>query len=306
MNLEDINGVVPILPTPFNKDETVDILGYEKLMFFAKAAGCKSVGLPAFGSEYYKLATAERNRILDAAFEYANSLSIIVQCNHTSPEIVRILIKNAERRGATAISTLLPRRFPVSEEQLFGFASIVCSSTELPVIIQDFNPAGSVIGLDFVKRLSDKFENFKFIKFELSGVGSLIKHISEATNDKVRVFSGWGGSYMMEQIPSGIVGIMPGIPLADYFIEIWNKSSLGKTTEAMKMFSAISPYIAFSLQNLEMFHHAEKRLAVRRGIIKSAVVRSVSITLDDFQERYLESLLDQICFTIEQYGLKLN
>ena len=70
----------------------------------------------------------------------------------------------------------------------------------------------------------------------------------------------------------------------------------------MKMFTAISPYLSFSLQNLEMFHHAEKQLAVRRNIIRSAIVRSVSIELDGFQKNYLELLLDQTCDAIEQFG----
>jgi hypothetical protein len=57
---------------------------------------------------------------------------------------------------------------------------------------------------------------------------------------------------------------------------------------------------------LEIFHHAEKRLAVRRGIIKSPVVRCASIELDYFQEKYLELLLDQTCEAIEQFELKVK
>jgi hypothetical protein len=73
----------------------------------------------------------------------------------------------------------------------------------------------------------------------------------------------------------------------------------------MKMFSAISPYLSFSLQNLEMFHHVEKRFAVRRGIMKSSVVRSVSIDLNKYQEKYLELVLDETCDVLEKYGLKV-
>jgi 2-keto-3-deoxy-L-arabinonate dehydratase len=304
--VSDINGVVPILPTPFNNDESIDESGYENILAFAKAAECSSVCVPAFGSEFYKLFGEERSRILDIVFKYSKGLNVIVQCNHNTPKFVQTLIKDAESRGASAINTALPRTMVVSENQLFKYASIVCSSTKLPVIIQDYNPGGAVVGLDFVKKLSDEFDNFKFIKYEVPGIGSLIKDILNATQEKVKVFSGWGGSFMLEQIPAGIAGIMPGLPLVDYFIMIWKHAHLGNVKDALKMFAAISAYLTFSLQNLEMFHHAEKRLAVRRGIIKVAVVRSVSITLDDFQEKYLESLLDQICDTIEQYGLKIK
>ena len=303
--LSDINGVVPILPTPFNNDESIDESAYENILSFAQSAGCATVGLPAFGSEFYKLSGEERNRILDTVFKHANGLNIIVQCNHASPVVVQGLIRDAEKRGASAINTALPRAMPVSENQLFKYASAVCSSTKLPVILQDYNPGGTIIGLDFVKKLSDEFENFRFIKYEVPGIGPMIKNILNATSEKVKVFSGWGGSYMLEQFSAGIAGIMPGIPLADYFIKIWEHACLGHMKEAMDMFAAISAYLSFSLQHLEMFHHAEKRLAVRRNIIRTSVVRSVSVELDEYQEKYLELVLNQTCNAIEKYGLKI-
>jgi 4-hydroxy-tetrahydrodipicolinate synthase len=301
----DINGVIPILPTPFNADESLDESGYESILGFAERAGCKTVGLPAFGSEFYKLSAGERARILKTVFELGTGFNIIVQCNHTSPVLVKTLVEEAERMGASAINSALPRALAASENQLFDFASAVCSSTSLPVIIQDYNPGGSVIGFDFAMRLSDKYDNFKYIKYEVPGIGPLISNLIEATNGKVKVISGWGGSYMLEQIPAGIAGIMPGIPLADYFKRIWDLAASGNIGESMRMFSAISSYISFSLQNLEMFHHVEKRFAVRRGIMKSSVVRSVSIDLDKYQEKYLELVLDETCNVLERYGLKV-
>jgi 4-hydroxy-tetrahydrodipicolinate synthase len=302
----DIHGVIPILPTPFHTDESLDETGYESILNFAKQAGCKTIGLPAFGSEFYKLSTVERSIILKTVFDQANGLNVIVQCNHTSPKVIEAMVEEAEKLGATAINTALPRAMPASEEQLLKHASTVCASTSLPVVIQDYNPGGPIIGLDFAVKLSNKFENFKFIKYEIPGIGPLVRKILEATNGKVKVISGWGGSYMLEQVPAGIAGIMPGIPLADFFVKIWDKASNGKRKEAMMMFSSISSYLSFSLQNMEMFHHAEKRLAVRRGIMKSDVVRSVSIDLDLYQDKYLELVLDETCAALEQYGLKSN
>jgi 4-hydroxy-tetrahydrodipicolinate synthase len=301
----EISGVIPILPTPFNNDESLDESGYETILGFAKKAGCKTVGLPAFGSEFYKLSPGERSRILETVFELGTGLDIIVQCNHTSPAVVKTLVAEAEKLGASAINSALPRALPVSDQHLFDFASAVCSSTGLPVIIQDYNPGGPVIGFDFAMRLSDTFDNFQYIKYEVPGIGPLISDLLEATGGKVKVISGWGGSYMLEQVPAGIAGIMPGIPLADFFIEIWSKAASGRMEESMKMFSAISPYLSFSLQNLEMFHHVEKRLAVRRGIMRTSVVRSVSIDLNKYQEKYLDLVLNETCEVLERFGFKV-
>ncbi len=304
--LYDLKGVIPILPTPFNADESIDESSFETILNFIKAAGCTTIGLPAFGSEFYKLSGDERNRILDIVFKNAGDLNIIVQCNHPSPTIVQALIKDAESRGAAAINSALPRMMPVSENQLYQYASMVCRSTTLPVIIQDYNPGGAIVGLGFAKKLSDEFENFRFIKYEVPGIGPLINDILEATRHKVKVFSGWGGSYVLEQFAAGITGIIPGIPLVDYFIKLWDHLSVGNEKTALQMFTAIAPYLGFSLQHLEMFHHVEKQLAVRRGIIHSAVVRRVTVELDRYQTAYLELILDQTCDAIVQYGFKLK
>ena len=304
--LPDISGVVPVLPTPFNADESVDEKGYKKLLEFAATAGCHSVVLPAFGSEFYKLTAGERTRILDRAFSVSGEINIIVQCNHISPTVVQELVKDAEKRGALAINTALPRMMPVDEDQLLQYAGIVCNSTRLPVIIQDYNPGSTIVGLPFAKRLHEECANFRFIKFEVPGIGPLIRDIFDATSGRVKVFSGWGGLYMLEQIPANIAGIMPGLPLADYFNGLWNNAASGNMSTALDMYAGILPYLSFSLQNLEMFHHAEKRLAVRRGILRSAVVRKTTTSPDRYQEKYLEMLLDHTCATIERFGLNIK
>lgn len=303
---DDIQGVVPILPTPFHSDESIDESGYERMLAFAEKAGCRAIGLPAFGSEFYKLTGGERNKILDAVFNTDTRLGIIVQCNHISPIVVTELIGDAEKRGASAINVALPRAMPVNDDQLLAFARNVCSATDLPVIIQDYNPGGSIVGLQFAKKLSDEFPNFRFIKYEVPGIGPLINDILQATSGSVKVFSGWGASYMLELVSAGIAGIMPGIPLADYFNQLWIYAVNNNRVAALKMFTSISPYLMFSLQNLELFHHAEKRLAVRRGILRSGMVRNITVSLDSYQNKYLEEILDQTCDAIAQNGLTVK
>jgi hypothetical protein len=40
--------------------------------------------------------------------------------------------------------------------------------------------------------------------------------------------------------------------------------------------------------------------------MKSFVVRSVSIELDRYQERYLELVLDETCEALQKYGLNVK
>jgi len=42
--------------------------------------------------------------------------------------------------------------------------------------------------------------------------------------------------------------------------------------------ASVLPQIVLSLQHMELFHHAEKRLLVARGILLEAVVRQLSLS----------------------------
>jgi dihydrodipicolinate synthase/N-acetylneuraminate lyase len=55
-----LRGVVPIIPTPFRADESIDEAGLAACVRFAVRCGVGAVCLPAYASEFYKLTEAER------------------------------------------------------------------------------------------------------------------------------------------------------------------------------------------------------------------------------------------------------
>ena len=89
----------------------------------------------------------------------------------------------------------------------------VCQSISVPLLIQDFNPGGATVGADFARRLHTDRPNFRYLKLEESMMAEKVSRILEATRGEIGVLEGWGGLYMMELIPSGICGVMPGVPL---------------------------------------------------------------------------------------------
>ena len=69
--LERIDGIVPIVPTPFDSNEEIDFQSLRGLIDFAHAAGVCAVCLPAYASEFYKLDEAERRRVVWEAVDQA-------------------------------------------------------------------------------------------------------------------------------------------------------------------------------------------------------------------------------------------
>lgn len=291
-----LTGVLPVLPTPFTAQDEVDYPALRQLVNFAAKSGIKTVVTPAFGSEFYKLDGGERQGVIETAVAQAaaNGLKVVAQCNHTTPRLAARLAGEAHGLGAAAVATALPRAFASSERQLFDYARRVCDATELPVIVQDWNPGGKSADAGFFIELHGSCPNFRMAKLEEPGIGATIRTILKETAGEIGVLSGWGGSYTIQQHPDGLSGIMPGLALADVFVRIWAHLEAGNRSAALDLFSSISPYLQFSLQTFEQFHHAEKRLLSRRGVLANPAVRAVTVDLDAGASAYLDLFAEQI------------
>jgi dihydrodipicolinate synthase/N-acetylneuraminate lyase len=295
MNHAKITGIVPILPTPFTPDDTVELQALKSLVDFSVSAGVAAVGTPAFGSEFYKLDATERTAILETVIGHAaGRVPVIAQCNAHAPRHAARLAVQAEKMGASAVNVALPRAFASSPSQLLAFARTVCDAVSVPVVIQDWYPGGDAVGLPFVVELRKHCANFHYLKREEAGLGPLIRAIAREVGDEVGVFLGWGGMFVPELQPTGACGVMPGLALADVFVRMWRLGCEAKWSEANALFAQMAPYIQFSLQTFEQFHHAEKQLLVARGLLTSAFVRPVTVDLNDDAVRYLATLIGQL------------
>lgn len=287
-----LTGVLPVLPTPFTPDDEVDFTAIPGLVAFANQCGVRTVVTPAFGSEFYKLDGGERQRVIETSVTAAqlHDLRVVVQCNHTTPRLAARLAGEAKGLGASAVSTALPRAFAASENQLLDYARRVCDATNLPVIVQDWNPAGRTADAEFFIRLHKHCVNFRLAKLEEPNIGAVVRRIVSDTSGHVGVLSGWGGCYAVQLHNAGICGLMPGLSLADVFVRIWSQLKSGNAQRALNDFTQIAPYIQFSLQTFEQFHHAEKHVLWKRGALANPFVRPVTVDLDAGSQRYLDAL----------------
>jgi len=284
-------GIVPVIPTPFTAQQEVDFDALDGLMEFAVRAGVKAACLPAYGSEFYKLSDSERGKVVERAVQAAaGRLLVVAQSNHPSPRLASEIAIRNEDRGANIISFALPRQFALPEEELVRYSEKVCCAVRVPVLIQDFNPGGPTVGAAFARRLMQTVSNFCFLKLEESLMGAKVRAIREATQDVVGVLEGWGGMYLMELIPDGIAGAMPGLAMSDLFVRVWELARGGDIDEAMDIHAAMLPQIIYALQNMELFHHAEKLLLKARGLLDSAAVREPALPLDVAMATHLTAL----------------
>ena len=297
-----VNGIIPIIPTPFTVDEQVDWPSLPRLVDFACAAGACAMCLPAYASEFYKLSEDERLRLVTEAVRHtAGRIPVFAQVNFVSLMQAMETAREAQKAGATAIAAAVPRMFAFGETDLYRYFDRLLSSIDIPLLIQDVNPLGPTVTARFVSELHRAHPHFRWIKLEEPMMSSKVTAILEATNGEVGVLEGWGGMYMLDLLPAGICGVMPGLAVSDLLAKVFQLAAQGDVVGAHKIHEAVLPQIVFSLQHMELFHHAEKRLLVARGILQDAVVRQLTLSLDrhledriSFLNRQILALLDRL------------
>jgi 4-hydroxy-tetrahydrodipicolinate synthase len=112
--------------------------------------------------------------------------------------------------------------------------------------------------------------------------------------------------YMLDLIPAGICGVMPGLAVSDLLLRIFTLATAGDMAGAHDIYEMVLPQIVFSLQHTEFFPHAEKRLLVARGILAEAVVRELTLTLDRHLDDRIAFLNGRILGALDRVGLPRN
>lgn len=286
-----IDGVVPIVPTPFTRDDAIDWFALGSLLEYAIRANVCAVCLPAYASEFYKLSDEERLELVHrAAAILKGRLPVVAQVNHSSTSYVTETARSLERAGAAAICTAVPRMFNIPERDLLRHFDCILRTISVPLIIQDFNPDGATVTVDFVKSLHAQHSHFRYLKLEEPLMSGRVRSIIEQTSGGVGVLDGWGGAYILELIDAGISGVMPGLGVSDILQIVWKRARTGDKDAAYDLFKGVLPQITFSLQNLEFFHHAEKALLVARGVLPHAGVRNATLTMNESDRMHMEFL----------------
>lgn len=291
-----ISGVVPIIPTPFHENEEIDYEALRSLVDFAVNCNVSAACLPAYASEFYKLTDKEKIEVIKAAVKHANGrLQIIGQCNHPSLKVAIELAKAATDAGADIISLAIPRIFHLPESSIKEYlAGFMKSIPDTPVLVQDYNPGNATISAGLIKELMDDHSNFKYLKLEEPLCAPKFEEILKITDEKIGLFEGWGGLYMMELIPVGIAGVMPGLAVSDILQKIFTLRKKGENPQAFDLFEKIMPQIFFSLQNMELFHFCEKELLIARGVLKNNIARRAGYHPDDATRSYIAELNERV------------
>jgi hypothetical protein len=133
-----------------------------------------------------------------------------------------------------------------------------------------------------------------------------VREINDVAEGRVGVLEGWGGMHMLELIRAGIAGVMPGLGVSDVLALSFRQAKNNDYDSAYESFMYVCPYIVFSLQSIELLHHAEKRLLKARGLLQNAFVRQARMELQEGDAKYIEFLNNRLLISLDRLGIARN
>jgi 4-hydroxy-tetrahydrodipicolinate synthase len=205
--------------------------------------------------------------------------------------------------GASLISVAVPRLFVLSDDDLIRYFGVIFHGVDVPCLVQDYYPGGTTISAAFVARLATECPNFRYLKFEEPMLSTKLKDIRETTEGRIGILDGTGGLYLMELIPDGLCGVMPGLALADAVERVFALRVANRSAEAFQLYEKLLPRIVFGLQNFELWLYCEKRLLQARGLLDNVRCREASLAPDASTVRYIDELNERIMEALENAGL---
>lgn len=292
--MKGLHGIVPILPTIFAPDGSIDRDGFARVLAFALDAGVHGVAFPANASEFYALTDAERLDLTElVVHEVGGSVPVVGTATSPSPQGALELAKGVAARGVDAIMLMPPFVVRDGTAGVTRLFESIAAAVDVPLMIQNAPPPlGNGHPVDVVKGLLSRVPSLRYVKEEIAPGGQRITNLLDgAPPNLLGVFGGAGGRYLMDELNRGAAGAMPACEIPELHVRIYDLHRAGDVAGARRLYDRTLPLLTFQA----VFRmDATKEVLRRRGIIRSTHVRVGAVSLDEGDHAELDALLDGI------------
>ena len=291
----NIDGILPILHTPFDHKDEIDSESLQREIDWAFEQGSNGV-CSAMVSEILRLTSEERVELNRLIVEMTNGRgSVVASVGAESKKQAVYFAKTAVDDGCSAIMAIPPISTALPMPALEDYFSTLADAVPVPLIVQDASSyVGSSIPTNFYVHLLNKYDPHKIL-FQPEGapIGPNISDLREASGGNARMLDGSGGMLLIDAFRRGVVGTMPGIDLLDGIAAMWHALKNNEDEKAYRIYFPICAIVALQLQaGLDGFLAIEKYILVKRGLFTSDRRREPnSWILDPETQREVDRLL---------------
>ena len=301
-----LDGIIPILFTPFDAHGDIDAGGLRRIARFEIDGGAHAIGINGFASEAYKLTDGERERTVEiVASEMAGALPLVIGIGAGSEEAAVRQIQSFAHFQPAAYMVLPPTTMDNGSRAVVEFYVALGAISDAPVIVQQAPhiPAyrHTELSADELAEIADRADAVRYFKLEGPGSADKMAALAPMLADNVKMFGGGGGITALSELRQGAAGLIPGVGFNDIFLEAWAAWQAGDQDGAARVIQAGEALIkAVSGFGHETSLHIRKHLMKRAGYIDCAHVRRPTIAFDEAELHDLFAIVDALDIRIAQ------
>jgi len=282
------SGVLPVLQTPFQEDDSIDHGVLKREIDWLFENGVDGVAL-AMVSEVTRMSESERTELLELTVEYtAGRGTVITSVGAESISMMLRLARTAEQAGADALMAIPPGLTSLPENALKEYYRALLEGTTVPVIVQDASGyLGNAIPVAMLAELYYEYRGRIGFKPEAQPLARNHALLMELTGGGAPVYEGTAGIGLWGGFRRGLVGTMPGSESPRAIRLIWDRMQAGLLKEALDIHCRLCALVSL-MHSLDSFLAMEKRLLVEQGIFKNTRMRGpCAYVLDESTEEEL-------------------
>ena len=271
---ERFSGVHWMLATPFKEDESLDTGSIPNLMDKAKQSGCRGVVCLGVTGEVARMTDRERSLVVKAVVENADGIPVTVGTTAAGTAAAVENSLEAERLGAAAVMVSAPVMGKPNDNALFTHYARIADAVSIPIVVQDYpRTSGVNMSPEFIARLAENIPAAQYLKLEDPPTPPKISAIRKLIGDKMGIFGGLGGVFLLEELARGSAGAMTGFAYPEVLVEICRHMAEGDQAAAEKVFNKHLSLMLFEFQ--EGIGVAIRKYALHsRGLIDCPKVRA--------------------------------
>lgn len=287
-------GVYPILVTPFDAQEQLDLESFDRLIRFMVDIGVDGVTILGVLGESNRVLDHEREQLITTAVQAAaGRIPVVVGASHKGTHATVGLCQMAAELGASAVM-VTPAQEPVpNEERIFEYFRRVAEGLAIPMVVQD-HPASTQVhmSIPLLLRLVQELPQVACFKEEGVPTPARVQALLQGmTTRKVPILTGLGALYGLFDLRSGSSGFMTGFAFPEVLMAMVQAANDQDHAQAAAIYRHFLPLIVFEQQPGIAIR---KELFRKRGLLADGTVRHPGAPLNPASVGQLEELLQDV------------
>ena len=256
MQSKTMRGVFPILVTPFDDRDRVDIDSLQNLVDYCIDQGVHGFGI-AYATEIPKLTEAERLQVAKTVVNHtAGRVPVVMTTGAPATRVAVEFSLQAQDCGVDAVMSLPPTG--AAPEQSRAYFKAISDAVDIPIF---FLEADDALGGPLMRQIAEESQNLRYAKVESMPAPHKVGEAIEYGAELITVMGGASGTHLIEELRRGAQGTMPWPSLPRAFARVWDQWQAGDEQAAFATWAdEILPVIRIG----GLIH---KEILYRQGVI---------------------------------------